>query len=77
MKIKRYDNGDICPCCGQVIEGKTREALDLLSMRIAAIGFECELDSFFPETAADWICCTRKDLRRTLAEWLAETEAAP
>ena len=27
-KIKRFKNGDTCPCCGQVIRGLTDEQLD-------------------------------------------------
>jgi len=74
MKIKRYQNGETCPCCGQVLEGKTREELDRFSVLAAAVGFESDLDPFFPETAEDWIYCTHEDLQRALADWMKEAE---
>lgn len=73
-KIKRYNNGDTCPCCGQVIEGKTREWLDLFSVRAAAIGFEADLDPFFPELGDDFLMVTGADMDRALEEWMQETE---
>lgn len=39
METKRYKNGDRCPCCGQVIEGKSEEWLELFSLT-AALFFE-------------------------------------
>ena len=74
-KIKRYKNGDVCPCCGQVIEGKTREWLDLFSVRVAAIGFEADLDPFFAELGDDFLMVTLEDMSRALDEWCRETEA--
>ena len=74
-KIKRFENGDTCPCCGQVIRGKTREDLDLFSVRIAAIGFALDLDPMFPENDGDFLMVTRKDRDRALEEWMRETEA--
>ena len=32
MKIKRYQNGDTCPCCGQVLQDMSREELDRFSV---------------------------------------------
>ena len=74
-KIKRYRNGDTCPCCGQVIRGKTTEELDLLSVRLAAIGFESDLDPFFPELDGDFLMVSLGDMQRALEEWCRETEA--
>lgn len=74
-KIKRYNNGDTCPCCGQVIEGKTREWLDLFSVRVAAIGFALDLDAMFPENDGDFLMVTMADMDRALEEWCRETEA--
>lgn len=74
-KIKRYNNGDTCPCCGQVIRGMTREALDVFSVRVAAIGFEADLDPFLPEFGGDFLMVTPEDMTRALDEWCRETEA--
>lgn len=74
-KIKRFENGDVCPCCGQVIRDMTREQLDLYSVRISAIGFELDLDPMFPENMSDFLMVTRQDMRRALEEWMRETEA--
>lgn len=74
-KIKRFKNGDICPCCGQVIRGLTDEQLDLFSVRIAAIGFEADLDPMFPEIDGDFLMVTLDDLSRALEEWRLEMEA--
>lgn len=74
-KIKRFRNGDTCPCCGQVIRGMTQEQLDVFSVRIAAIGFALDLDPMFPEIDDDWLGVSRKDMDRALEEWMRETEA--
>ena len=74
-KIKRYRNGDTCPLCGQVISGKTAEELDVLSVRLAAIGFEADLDPFFPELNGDFLMVSLEDMQRALAEWCRESEA--
>lgn len=74
-KIKRYRNGDTCPCCGQVIRGMTREQLDVFSVRVAAIGFEADLDPMFPENDGDLLMVTLEDMARTLEDWRRETEA--
>ena len=74
-KIKRYNNGDTCPCCGQVIRGMTREQLDLFSVRAAPIGFEADLDPFFPELNGDFLVVSLEDMARALEDWRRETEA--
>lgn len=74
-KIKRFNNGDLCPCCGQVIEGKTREWLDVFSVRIAGIGFVADLDPMFPENDGDFLMVTLEDIVRALEAWRLETEA--
>lgn len=74
-KIKRYRNGDTCPCCGQVIQGKTAEELAVLSVRLAAIGFEADLDPFFPELGGDYLEVSLQDMQRALDEWCRESEA--
>lgn len=75
MKIKRYQNGETCPCCGRILRDLSREELDRFSLLAAALGFESDLDPFFPETAEDWIYCTREDLQRALAEWEKEADS--
>lgn len=74
-KIKRYNNGDTCPCCGQVIRGMTREQLDVFSVRVAAIGFEADLDPFFPEWDDDFLTVSLEDMSRALDDWCRELEA--
>jgi len=74
-KIKRFRNGDTCPCCGQVIRGMTSEQLDVFSVRVAALGFAADLDPFFPENDGDFLMVTRSDMDRALEAWRLETEA--
>ena len=75
-KIKRFKNGDTCPCCGQVIRGMTSEQLDVFSVRVAALGFAADLDPMFPKIDRDWLEVTRRDMDRALEAWRLETEAA-
>lgn len=74
-KIKRFRNGDTCPCCGQMIRGMTPEQLDVYSVRIAALGFEADLDGMFPENDGDFLMVTLEDMARALEDWRRETEA--
>lgn len=53
MKIYRYHNGDTCPCCGQVIAGKTEEELAEFSVLIYGFATACGF--------ADWILKPGKD----------------
>ena len=32
-----YKNGDRCPCCGQVLEGKSEDWLALFSLTVAVL----------------------------------------
>lgn len=36
--MKIYKNGDRCPCCGRVIEGKSEDWLELFSSTIYFMG---------------------------------------
>ena len=36
--MKQYKNGDRCPCCGRVIEGKTADWLELFSSTVFFMG---------------------------------------
>ena len=74
-KIRRYKNGDTCPCCGQVIQGKTEDELLKFSVLAAAIGFEADLDPFFPELDGDFLMVSLEDMQRALEEWCRESEA--
>ena len=74
-KIKLYSNGDACPCCGQVIQGKTEDELLKFIVLAAAIGFEADLDPFFPELNGDYLEVSLGDMQRALEEWCRETEA--
>ena len=37
--MKIYKNGDKCPCCGQAIQGKSEEWLELFSAQAYFMGF--------------------------------------
>ena len=48
--MTRYQNGDRCPCCGGVIEGKTEEWLEVFSQLCHATGLEVlEEPTFTPQ----------------------------
>ena len=35
-----FENGDRCPCCGQTLEGKSRDWLELFSQTVHALGLD-------------------------------------
>lgn len=73
MKIYRFKNGDTCPCCGQVLTGKTAEELTEFSVLI--YGFASVLH------IADWICRPGEDAieisQEQLQTYLTGEEAQP
>ena len=36
----RFQNGDRCPCCGQVLEGKSEDFLELFSQTVHLLGLD-------------------------------------
>lgn len=38
--MRIYQNGDRCPCCGQELQDKSPEWLELFSMTISILGLE-------------------------------------
>lgn len=53
MKIYRFHNGDLCPCCGQPLVGKTEEELEAFSVTVYRAGVWLGL--------ADWIIRPEED----------------
>ena len=50
--MKQYKNGDRCPCCGELIEGKADDWLELFSSTIYFMGLS-EPDPVDAEAMAD------------------------
>ena len=73
MKIYRFKNGDTCPCCGQVLTGKTQEELAEFSVLI--YGFATVLG------IADWLYRPGEDAieisQEQLQTYLTGEEAQP
>lgn len=42
--MERYENGDRCPCCGQKLQGKTKEWLRLFARLCEALGLEKSIE---------------------------------
>lgn len=42
--MERFRNGDRCPCCGQKIQGKSKEWLRLFTRLCEAIGLKKEIE---------------------------------
>ena len=73
MRIYRYHNGDTCPCCGQVITGKTEEELTEFSVLIYGFAETLNLADWIRRPEKDAIEITPQELRRRLE---GETEEA-
>lgn len=43
--MKMYDNGDRCPCCGQILQSMSARELELFSQFMNALGMEPLEDS--------------------------------
>lgn len=74
-KIKRYKNGDTCPCCGQLIQNKTAAELERFSMLAAAVMMELDPGSLLTGYGEDPMEVKVTDLQDALADSLQETEA--
>lgn len=69
-KIKRYTNGDACPCCGQVIQNKTMAELERFSVLAAAVMMELDPGSLLTGYGEDPMEVHMSDLRDALADFL-------
>ena len=36
--MKLYKNGDVCPCCGRIIQGMSEKELEMMSMLFDMLG---------------------------------------
>lgn len=66
MKIYRFKNGDKCPCCGNVLTGKTPEELDEISVQIYGFASALGLADWILHPGEDAIEITPWDLRQRL-----------
>lgn len=73
MKIYRYHNGDTCPCCGQVITGKTEEELAEFSVLIYGFASTLGLAEWLRKPEQDAIEITPWELRQRLSGETEET----
>lgn len=75
VKIKRYNNGDACPCCGQVIQNMITAELERISVLAAAVMMELDPGSLLTGYGEDPMEVHVSDLRDALSDFLQETEA--
>ncbi len=77
IKIKRYKNGDACPCCGRPISGMSEAELEKFSVLAAAVMLELRPGAALADYGEDPMEVRLSDLRSALAEWASkeETEA--
>lgn len=75
IKIRRYENGDTCPCCGQVIHNKTAAELERFSVLAAAVMMDLDTGSLLTGYGEDPMEVRVSDLRDALADFLQEKEA--
>ncbi len=66
MKIYRFHNGDTCPCCGQVIAGKTPEELTYFSILIYGFASVLGIADWIYHPGEDAIEITPEELRTHL-----------
>lgn len=69
IKIRRYKNGDACPCCGQPIRGLSEAELEKYSVLAAAVLLELDPGALLTDYGEDPMEVTLLDLRGALAEW--------
>ena len=74
VKIKRYTNGDTCPCCGQVIRDKTAAELEHFSALAAAVMMELDPRSLLTGYGEDPMEVKLTDLQDALADFLQGEE---
>ena len=66
MKIYRFRNGDTCPCCGQVITGRTAEELAELSVVIYGVASALGLADWIFRPGADAIDISEEAVRQAI-----------
>ena len=69
IKIRRYKNGDACPCCGQPISGMSEAELEKFSVLAAAVLLDLDPGALLTDYGEDPMEVTVLDLRDALAEW--------
>lgn len=69
IKIRRYKNGDACPCCGQPIRGMSETELEKFSVLAAAILLEVDPGALLTDYGEDPMEVRLPDLQAALAEW--------
>lgn len=74
IKIRRYENGDTCPCCGQVIQDKTAAELERFSVLAAAVMMELDPGSLLTGYGEDPMEVKLTDLQDALADFLQGEE---
>ena len=73
MKIYRFKNGDTCPCCGQVLTGKTPEELAEFSVLIYGVASAFHIADWLLRPGADAIEISQEQLQT----YLSGEEATP
>ncbi|MBR6114303.1 MAG: hypothetical protein IKQ10_03880 [Oscillospiraceae bacterium] len=76
IKIRRYKNGDACPCCGQRISGMSEAQLEKFSVLAAAVLLELDPRALLTDYGEDPMEVNVSDLLDALAEW-KDREAEP
>ena len=66
MKIYRFHNGDTCPCCGQVLTGKTQEELAEFSVLIYGFATVLGIADWLYRPGEDAIEITPEELQTAL-----------
>lgn len=70
--IYRFKNGDTCPCCGQVITGRTPEELAELSVLIYGVATALGIADWVLRPGEDAIEISAEDITRAIGpgpEW--------
>lgn len=75
QRIKLYHNGDLCPCCGQVIRGKTEAELVRYSKLVAAMSTFWGLQVPAPGDGDEYLTTGLEDLHGALRDYIDEIRA--
>ena len=67
MRIYRFRNGDVCPCCGQTLTGKTPEELAEFSVLIYGVASAFHIADWLLRPGEDAIEITPEALRSYLS----------
>lgn len=69
IKIRRYKNGDACPCCGRPISGMSEAELEKFSVLAAAVMMELDPGALLSGYGENPMKVSLLDLQDALAEW--------